>query len=158
MACSLGFAHLFQPIYEAAIRDCPHVIARAIMDDICFAGPPAEVFRAFSAFRALAVTRSTQAFVFLRSRMASAAGNIQSATLAPGIPVCSVSLDLNLRIDSSHPSHFIRLTPLVGPFRNQESGRCDCQPRPSERVFSAPPPMALTCDHHPALRLRPGIP
>jgi hypothetical protein len=57
---SLGFAHLFQPIYEAAIRDCPNVTARAIMDDICFAGPPAEVFRAFPAFRALAATRSVQ--------------------------------------------------------------------------------------------------
>ena len=57
---SLGFAHLFQPIYEAAIRDCPKVTARAIMDDICFAGPPAEVFRAFPAFRALAATRSVQ--------------------------------------------------------------------------------------------------
>ena len=49
--CVFGFAHLFQPIYEAAIRDCPKVTARAIMDDVCFAGPPAKVFRAFSAFR-----------------------------------------------------------------------------------------------------------
>ena len=50
--------------------------------------------------------------------MASAAGKIQIASLAPIIPVGSVSLDLNLRIDSSNPSHFIRLIPLVGPFRS----------------------------------------
>jgi hypothetical protein len=30
-----------------------------------------------------------------------------------------VSLDLNLRIDSSNPSHFIRLIPLVGRFRTE---------------------------------------
>jgi hypothetical protein len=56
---SLGFAHLFQPIYEAAIRDCPNLIARqSWMTSASRA--PAEVFRAFSAFRALAATRSVQ--------------------------------------------------------------------------------------------------
>jgi hypothetical protein len=40
------------PLPACLVRECPNVTARAIMDDISLAGPPAEVFRALSIFRA----------------------------------------------------------------------------------------------------------
>ncbi len=43
----LGFAHLFQPLYNAAVADLPNVTARAIVDDFTIVGPPEEVFEAY---------------------------------------------------------------------------------------------------------------
>jgi hypothetical protein len=78
---SLGFAHLFQPVYEAAVRECPNVTARAIMDDISLAGPPAEVFRALSIFRALAAERSVQVNL-LKTHVKQPRGPASDLTLA----------------------------------------------------------------------------
>jgi hypothetical protein len=50
----LGYARLFQRIYEQAISDLPNVTARAIVDDFTLVGPPLEVFTAYDRFKAAA--------------------------------------------------------------------------------------------------------
>jgi hypothetical protein len=46
----LGYARLFQSIYERSITDLPNVTARAIVDDFTIVGPPLEVFTAYDRF------------------------------------------------------------------------------------------------------------
>ena len=50
----LGYARLFQRIYENSIIDLPNVTARAIVDDFTIVGPPLEVFTAYDRFKTAA--------------------------------------------------------------------------------------------------------
>ena len=43
----LGFAHVFQPVYAAALAAFPSITARAIVDDFSMVGPAADVFKAY---------------------------------------------------------------------------------------------------------------
>jgi hypothetical protein len=51
----LGYARLFQPIYEDAVTDMHNVTARAIVDDFTIVGPPREAFTAYDRFAAAAL-------------------------------------------------------------------------------------------------------
>jgi hypothetical protein len=50
----LGYARLFQRIYEHATSDLPNVTAKAIVDDFTLVGPPLEVFTAYDRFKTAA--------------------------------------------------------------------------------------------------------
>jgi hypothetical protein len=50
----LGYARLFQSIYERSVVGLPNVTAKAIVDDFTLVGPPHEVFTAYDRFKAAA--------------------------------------------------------------------------------------------------------
>ena len=77
----LGYAHLFQPAYEACIDGLPNTMARAIMDDLAITGPPAEAFAAYASFKAAAVARGVNVNL-IKTCAVQADGILSDGTLA----------------------------------------------------------------------------
>lgn len=86
----LGYATLFQPVFEACVAPFPDVTARAIMDDFAITGPPEQVFAAFAQYKVLAQARGVSVNIG-KTHVLQASGEPAPSTVAlalqHGLPI-----------------------------------------------------------------------
>ena len=86
----LGYATLFQPVFEACVAPFPDVTARAIMDDFAITGPPEHVFAAFAQYKVLAQARGVSVNIG-KTHVLQASGEPAPSTVAfalqHGLPI-----------------------------------------------------------------------